>query len=572
MSSSRRSSTNQIEVTVRVRPLLRRGSKSSSTSEDWIPPSVQSFSYPTCVVVGSDQNDSFDAIGQPLLQRMNQGYNTTLLAYGQTGSGKTYTVFGPTGSLTEASLHGPTTSSGAPTQWGIFPRIALAMVGSAGNLKASAIEIYNNTPFDLLNEKKSLQVSQSKNAAPAVSVRSKGAPEGGSQFNNYKTGLSGEHPPGCYCRICFKAKEEAKEAQKNKRSGARSRPVAKTSTIQRRSGGGGRGGGSRVKQTDARTVGETLWDLKTPEDVAKFARQIESSRVAHGHALNDRSSRSHCLVRLQSSSISSDGTLHKNCFTFVDLAGSERISKSNVEGQRMSEAITINGSLTVLGRCIRAVGKGEKHVPWRDTVLCQLLRSSFEGQGATHTSVVVNVAPEHEDETLCTLRFGKTVSCVSNAGATIVVGQNAAKEIGTLEEEVQCLRVKKRAMDRAGQGPGFVKGCINSEKVSLQANMDRLIILQNNLNDLKVRLVETRSDTKRLNIAKRIDAAVNEVENHGALVYREQTIKALWHEATPMYKALIAELDERENQLRMVSDEMLSSGKGMHSGSSGRRK
>ena len=141
------------------------------------------------------------------------------------------------------------------------------------------------------------------------------------------------------CRICFKAKEEAKEAQKNKRSGARSRPVAKKSTIQRRGGGGGRGGGSRVKQTDARTVGETLWDLKTPEDVAKFARQIESSRVAHGHALNDRSSRSHCLVRLQSSSISSDGTLHKNCFTFVDLAGSERISKSNVEGQRMSEAI-----------------------------------------------------------------------------------------------------------------------------------------------------------------------------------------------------------------------------------------
>ena len=63
-------------------------------------------------------------------------------------------------------------------------------------MKASAIEIYNNTPFDLLNAKKSLQVSQSKNAAPAVSVRSKEAPEGGSQFNNYKTGLNGEHPPG----------------------------------------------------------------------------------------------------------------------------------------------------------------------------------------------------------------------------------------------------------------------------------------------------------------------------------------------------------------------------------------
>jgi hypothetical protein len=89
--------------------------------------------------------------------------------------------------------------------------------------------------------------------------------------------------------------------------------------------------------------------------VAKFARQIESSRVAHGHALNDRSSRSHCLVRLQSTVVSGKGQLRKQCFTFIDLAGSERVKKSNVEGQRKSEAIIINGSLTVLGRCIRAV-------------------------------------------------------------------------------------------------------------------------------------------------------------------------------------------------------------------------
>ena len=88
-------------------------------------------------------------------------------------------MFGPTGSLTEASLHQQTTSSGAPIQWGIFPRIALAMVGSCtGTLKASAIEIYNNSPFDLLNDRKSLQISRSKNAAPSVAkVRSKRAPE-----------------------------------------------------------------------------------------------------------------------------------------------------------------------------------------------------------------------------------------------------------------------------------------------------------------------------------------------------------------------------------------------------------
>jgi hypothetical protein len=51
------------------------------------------------------------------------------------------------------------------------------------------------------------------------------------------------------------------------------------------------------------------------------------------------------------------------------------------------------------------VGSNKSHVPWRDSVLTQLLRTSFAGQNtATHTSVVVNVSPEHEDETICTMR------------------------------------------------------------------------------------------------------------------------------------------------------------------------
>ena len=153
-------------------------------------------------------------------------------------------------------------------------------------------------------------------------------------------------------------------------------------------GGGKREGAPPRRRTastggggEARTVGETLWSLKTYQDVAKLARHIETSRSAAGHALNDRSSRSHCIVRLHSSRTLSDGQIRSQKFTFVDLAGSERTRKSGVKGQRMSEAIGINNSLTVLGRCIRAVGKNEAHVPWRDVVLCQLLRSSFEGGG-----------------------------------------------------------------------------------------------------------------------------------------------------------------------------------------------
>ena len=126
-----------IEVAVRVRPVQlhewgQKSTSSSPTSHD-IPDSVKSFRYPSTVVVGSNQTTCFEAIGAPLLARMSQGYNTTLLAYGQTGSGKTFTVFGPTGSLTETSLE--EANGAVPREWGIFPRIAHAMVSDSRNLK-----------------------------------------------------------------------------------------------------------------------------------------------------------------------------------------------------------------------------------------------------------------------------------------------------------------------------------------------------------------------------------------------------------------------------------------------------
>merc|ERR1711965_834394 len=47
---------------------------------------------------------------------------------------------------------------------------------------------------------------------------------------------------------------------------------------------------------DFATVGETLAPLRTAEDVMRFCRTVELSRTTVGHALNARSSRSHCLV------------------------------------------------------------------------------------------------------------------------------------------------------------------------------------------------------------------------------------------------------------------------------------
>ena len=181
-------------------------------------------------------------------------------------------------------------------------------------------------------------------------------------------------------------------------------------------------------------------------------------------------------------------------------------------------------------------------------MLCQLLRTSFEGRGATHTAVVVNVTPEHAEETLCTLRFGENVAGVSNK-ATRVVGQNAESQIEGLRQTVLALKAKQKEMKKAGHAPGFVPGCINSEKVSLQKNMDKLAAMSERVANLKVKLVETGSDPR---VAERLAAAKKEEDVLSAITWRQQTIKALWNPGTPMYKSLMAELGEAENRLRMM--------------------
>eukprot|EP00906_Rhabdomonas_costata_P001748 RCo002828 len=72
--------------------------------------SFQSFS-PTDATAGRyySQEDVFNEVGRPLMEKALEGYHITLFAYGQTGAGKTYSMLGK------------------PDQPGIIPRICEAI-------------------------------------------------------------------------------------------------------------------------------------------------------------------------------------------------------------------------------------------------------------------------------------------------------------------------------------------------------------------------------------------------------------------------------------------------------------
>ena len=92
----------------------------------------------------------------------------------------------------------------------------------------------------------------------------------------------------------------------------------------------------------------------------------------------------------------------------VDLAGSERLDKSESTGQRMREALSINTSLTALGKVIMALDPtlvGRQHVPYRDSKLTRLLQNSLGGNSYTALLATLHPMAAHHSECLSTLQF-----------------------------------------------------------------------------------------------------------------------------------------------------------------------
>ena len=511
----------------------------------------KAFDRIDAVVTGSDQKVAFDAIAAPLLDKLRDGYSCTLLAYGQTGSGKTHTMLGPPGALTESSLS--ECGGGCPSTWGIFPRIAFELLHEGGGdgsrtLHASAIEVYQDNAYDLLADRAPLQVGTKSvgrqvGGGGAIIANASKEVSAGSQH-------CGVHPPHCQCMKCFKRQEKERE-EREARKNARLDPVNHGSKKQQ---AGASSAPTEKALKSFVTVGEQLVALTSPQDVAKLARTIELTRTTVGHNLNARSSRSHCLVHLYSVERSGDKVLKKQLL-FADLAGSERILKSGVEGVAASQAMAINTSLTTLGKVIRALGTNAAHVPFRDSMLTMLLRSSLEGRSST--AVVVNVAADQEycDETLRSLEFGERMAVVKT-GQIKVVGQRCLdkNEAGALREELRALRDEIARMKRDDLDLGlFHHEAVQSEVRSLKNNIRRRDELSIAAKNSRAKVAEgVASDVQKKQLAR--DAA--EVENLDNIIMMQKTIpvqrgalQTIWLGPSPEYNAAISRLKELEDAL-----------------------
>jgi hypothetical protein len=518
----------------------------------------------TCIVGGSDQHNAYAAVAEPLVDRLLEGYSCTLMAYGQTGSGKTHTIFGPPGALTEVSLgdgsDGCTGASSAPAAWGLFPRIALELLASGkGTLHASAVEVYQERAYDLLADRQQLSVGAQKTGRQVAGTKPDKDPN-----------AAVPHKSTCSCRSCYLAKEEEKKA----RAEGKTKPRAKAAPqsfaelskgVKRVPLGAGTNvsNGTVSKQVESFvTVGEKRVLIVEPADVARLARTIEHTRTAEGHLLNARSSRSHCLVHLHLTERDGEACT-KRQFLVVDLAGSERILRSGAEGVQAAQAMAINTSLTALGKVVRAVGTKASHVPYRDSTLTQLLRSSLSG--ASCTSVVIAVAAEssHGDESKCSLEFGQRLQAVRTKAAIVVGDMTATDEEEATRRQLLVAKKQLAEFEASGYSERFGPAAQAGEKRAFKESTSRVTEYEKEILLTRAELSELNGDTSRSTAEKReqakeLNAALREmsaeVKNLKGMIKRQKLISGFYIPARAVYTRKLAEVQGLENRLESLRE------------------
>ncbi|KAF4677944.1 hypothetical protein FOL47_008048 [Perkinsus chesapeaki] len=199
-------------------------------------------------------------------------------------------------------------------------------------------------------------------------------------------------------------------------------------------------GKSSVKAIVGRSADDVVLEgmvQRTPLNLNESLEMLEAALAARRTAstrLNERSSRSHCVVTIHVTSrcayvkATQRGKLH-----LIDLAGSESVSRSGATGDTLREAQLINKSLSTLadvfnalltrqqktGSCHPSRPDSTVHVPYRNSKLTLMLKDSLGGNAKALMSnklrfEVDQVSPSAADtcQTMATLNFASRARMV----------------------------------------------------------------------------------------------------------------------------------------------------------------
>jgi kinesin family member 6/9 len=182
------------------------------------------------------------------------------------------------------------------------------------------------------------------------------------------------------------------------------------------------------------------------EEALNFLFEGEQKKTFAATQMNEHSSRAHSVytiyVQSKGKQQSSEKVIQSKLH-LVDLAGNERTKKLEAAA-RMKEANYINKSLSFLEQVVVSACDSKKdHVPYRQSKLTNMLKSSIGGN--CRTVMIANIWPEEQnlEETISTLKFAARMMKVQNEAVVnelqdpSLLLKKYQREVRELKQELQ---------------------------------------------------------------------------------------------------------------------------------------
>ncbi|KAI9256701.1 hypothetical protein BY458DRAFT_519321 [Sporodiniella umbellata] len=262
---------------------------------------------------------------------------------------------------------------------------------------------------------------------------------------------------------------------------------------------------------------------KSPEELMSYLAKGSLCRTTGSTDMNSVSSRSHAvfsvILKLQKSV---EEPMLTSKFHFVDLAGSERLKRTNAQGDRAKEGISINAGLLALGNVISALGdesRKNSHVPYRDSKLTRLLQDSLGGNSQTLMLACVSPSDSNFMETLNTLKYANRARNIKNRVTINQEFAGSSIEVNQLKSQLARLRLELASARAEGT---------SDEVRPLKQEIDRL---RDRLQTMSSHVLQLTSERDTLLMERDLDGADEKtVTTHPLIAQYQKTIQALTHE------------------------------------------
>jgi hypothetical protein len=403
------------------------------------------FEYDHCFSWTDDNSKVYEAFARKVVLSALDGYNASIFAYGQTGSGKTYTMLGKSDDLADTAEG----SSGTPRT----KKHTLVRADSNRRKLASV------TPFR----------SRSSCSTP----RSKPMKQGASVIRPFRSVHKGlvmlaledifERVGGESDRHYFLTCSYLEIYNEHVYDLLADPNELKASQLTVVEG----------PDKDFTVRGLTEKVVTSLSDAMGLIRLGEESRHYAATCLNHHSSRAHTIFKLSIRSLqvitkgsedeSFENITMESVINFVDLAGSERLNPVQPEDRTLlpktfnlsvrsdndkgAEGKAINTSLYYLCQVVNRLSelrvgahKNDAHIPFRNSNLTKILKSSLGGNSKTCIVFTASPSAGALEPTLNTLRFASKARGVVNQVTPNVRRETSTQLLLAYENDIAALK------------------------------------------------------------------------------------------------------------------------------------